>query len=384
MASSLITAASFDTLGDSALDGGAGDKLPEGTKTYTMPKFIRSSTMDKSETVPLGTGAQGRVHKGNEFISGRVTLAYNGFVLAEQDLSQSGYQIRGLPVGVNQGESVDWTGTSYVKFQAEDGSVASKDQSAGVTSFYAAFGDLSVTLLDADGNPVPRENLIIADEEFSTDSAGQVNIGSSGNVEIRGVFGTVTKNVTVPDGGSASAEVQYAGVHGTVRTATGVPVSGATVYLALSDGSILAQDETDSTGEYSFPKAPPGTSVILQSEPFTRAFSTGGEGENLLKMLPFETEDVGGVEVEITDAKTGDPVVNIPALLEKAGFGAKTTDEGTVVVIGEPANGEEEMTVSIGKEDRRFRSATLTPVVVAGETVTYEVELERRPAITRH
>jgi len=346
-----------------------------------MPNFVQHRGWNNWQDHTPGVSAEGLIHRDYEFVDGVVAVYYAGQFAGGVTLSQASFLMSVIPSGVPTGEDVE-RGQTFVQFQAEDGSVASQDFSGSSTSFRVALKELTVNVNKANGEPANKSPVIIDNKRFTTDGRGRVQLGSSGTAEVTAARAALTKDVDL-SGGSGSVTFTMSGLEGKVRTPEGSPIANADVAVLTQAGEVIAEDRTDDDGEFKFDRMPVGAPLIVESEPFTREFNSGSEGQYLLKNLPFNTENVAAVDLTLKDSRTGDPVAELPAAMIDSLFTALSTDEGKAAILSTLDEGEtEEREVVLGEDDPRYKTTTATVTIVGGEEVTLKASLERQPTIT--
>jgi hypothetical protein len=366
----------------------ASTVLPEGTGTFDLPNPRVSSTGLQNGDGSINAGnteakytVSGVIHRDYKFVSGIVTLYFGGVVADGVSLSKASYNLLAVPDGVASGTDND-DRNHFVQFQAEDGSVAKQDVNNRATTFDVSLNELRVVVETVDGDRADKAEVIIDNKRFSTNSDGEIVIGSSGTPDITAVLANVTKQADLA-GGSAEVTIIHSGVEGQVRTPSGGAISNATVTLFLDDGTPLAETKTDENGTYIFERAPVGADLIVQSEPFTRSFTGGSEGQSILKNLPFDLDDVASVDLSLEDEQTGEPVAQLPTSIQDSLFSALSTDDGEAALIEQVPNGETETReVVLGENDERYQTTVGTVTLIGGESVELTASLERKPTLT--
>lgn len=351
-----------------------------GDEVWTVPPGFTSSSWGNRDDKKVGIGAYGAI--GAE---GEIRLVYNDYIIATQGPGDH-YYLAGIPVGALQGQSYpDRSGDHFVEMKTESGGVASEPitSTAGATHFSPSFGTLTIGIFDANGDPVGKSKVGVGTTTHSTDSEGRVEVEAGGTLTVSALFGSVSRDVTLSAGNPKSLTFEYHGVEGQVRTPTGGPIGGATVYIALSDGTVLSKDTTDEDGTYELPIAPVGTEMKVASDPFVREFTTGVQGDYTTKNLPFNLEGVGAIELDFTDSESGEPIAGLPTTMKDAIFSALSTSEGEAALIDAlgSSGAEKEVEVTIGENDPRYRTKTITATLIAGDTVTATVNIERETAV---
>lgn len=355
--------------------------LPEGSEEYVPPAAISIADSDGRNDVAFGYGAEGAMAS-----DGQLRIIYNDNVLAKGP-GDDPYTLQGVPVDALSEESYsDRSGSHFIEYKTEDGGIATKDiTSPGLTHFSPRFGTLTVTVEDANGEPLPKSKVWVATRQFTTDSQGQIQVSASGsNVTVQALHASESKDVDVDDTQDGSLTFTHHGVEGKIRTPTGEPINGATVRVETTGGTFLGETETSEDGTYSIDTLPLATTVVVLSDPFDREFTSGKAGQKTTKNLPFDLGKAGGSVIQCRDGETGERVAIVDVQSESGDFRALSDLNGDAALVKafDSKNAEEEITVVLAEDDPRYRTKTVKATVIAGETYFGEVELQRLVAVS--
>lgn len=364
------------------------DAFTPGQTAFTYPKGItplRWTTGGGSsdlEDITTGLGSYGAISA-----SGTVRAIYNDVVVGEASPGDAYTLSSSPPAGIEDGSDVTPRGGQIViEMLTESGGSAQKDPSGSQgrnVRFSPTFGTLDVTILDANGDPVPKAKVDIGNVTASTDAQGKLSVDAGGTVTVKALFDTVEEDITVNENNDASRTWEFHGIVGKVRTPTGGAIANVTVEMYDADGNIISAATTKDDGTYELPIAPVSTDLQVVAGPFDRTFTSGAQGEKTTKNLPLTLDTVGSVELDFTDATSGDPVAGLPAELEGAIFSALSTKSGEAALIDGlgSAGAQKEIDITIGKNDARYKTKVITATLVAGDTVELSEELERDIAV---
>jgi len=367
-----INSTNTDTNADVSNTEIADDTLPEGLSDPRVVPTVASTNTDTNTGLPNGFEVTGVVRSGDDFVPGSVEAVYAGDTVGEVVLDIASYTLTFLPGGVADGANV--TGTKKAVFRGQSGGRAETPINSKTTDFDVALGKVSVAVEDARGNPLGGAEVTIAGADSRTASDGSLTVPSSGSTNLSLFGGSITETVDVPSEGTVSRRFAAAGVEGRISTPTGDPVEQTRVVIRDSSGDVIRRTRTDGEGNYEVYDLPPGLDVTVEAGGFTESVTLGGEQTVRTRNLP-RPESAVGVRARVTDARTGDPVLNAPvSLLGESGL---TNKKGVGRAVAPASQVSDDTVATVGNGDSRYAPTQVEVTLTGGDTAQVEVELER-------
>jgi hypothetical protein len=286
----------------------------------------------------------------------------------------------GVPTGVRSG--ADITGVTYTfRFSPNASGLSFTEDdipvrySAGVVKY----GLMEGTITDFNGDPVPNIAVIGPGAAAITDENGDYNlIGPGGATEtVETLRQTASKSITFNQDSVTVRDFQFPQLTIRVLDAEYRPVSGTPVDI---DGVTYY---TDGGGKVQIPDAGVREHDVTVMGKFNNTFDVSSSGQEFVFTLgppdsfnDFpDTQGLGGIEIEVTDAKTGVPVVNVAAEELTSGTKADANNAGIIRLLVTETGSEVE--VQIARNHNRYRQKTITATIPEGTMLDRSIRLER-------
>jgi hypothetical protein len=387
-----------------ASDGSGGGLMSvwEATRSEKLNALGTSPGENKSSfgipNAVVGNGSWAINHTDDEFLaginargtfvdstskplSGTATVSTSGGQQVGSKSTTGSFVLNlGVPLGVDSGSDVPgeqydfrWSpNISGINFSQDNIPVV---YSAGVVKY----GLLKGTITDFNGDPAPNIAVIGPGSAAVTDENGDYNlIGPGGTTEtVETLRQTASKSITFNNNSVTVRDFQFPQLTIRVLDAEYRPVSGAPV--DIDDVTYY----TDDGGKVQIPDAGVKEHDVTVMGEFSNTFDVSSSGQEFVFTLgppdsfgDFpDTQGLGGIEIEVTDAKTGVPVVNVAAEELTSGTKADANNGGIIRLLVTETGSEVE--VQIARDHNRYRQKTITATIPEGTMLDRSIRLER-------
>jgi hypothetical protein len=370
-----------------ANDAPADTILPEGDVVFEPPSFIAYSGWSSVRKRPPGMGADGLLTAAGDFVSSTAYLQDSAGIFAAESLSRAGYQVVGVPAGVESGESTNYSGVDLLLTTETGGEDLT---SLGAGSFITRdvdFDSLEISIIDVNGDGVAQSPFDVGGIEYATRTGGVRSIIGGGSQDVTALLGSKTKTVDL--GTTDAVGFQFAGVEGTVETQSGSPIVGQAVSLVDTNGNTIATTTTNDEGDYSFPQAPVNIDGFVVAGEFFRTLSTRGEGQSVTRNFPATVfrvgepgsgtevtdSDIFSVDTQIIDVDADEPIRGAVVNIDGSAVVTGPTGRARGVVLSSSAASTQQYSVEISAGDR-YNDRELT--LDRGDTPPDTIELFRK------
>lgn len=237
--------------------------------------------------------------------------------------------------------------------------------------FNVTYGYIAGTVEDRNGNPLPDEIVRGGGTSTPTNEDGRYALVAPDavDVEATSLNGTTTKTPTAVGGETVNVDFTYGALEVRVTGPEGRPIKNAPVEIdgtnyRTNDAGIVLVD-TAGLGEHN-------VSIMENIEETLTVLDEGQKAKTVYK---------GGarMEVRLFDGANGNEIKDVPAREIDTGTGSYSDSTGLVSVLSPVGS---ELQVRIAEGDPRYQTIQIDRQVEDGETISDEVTLERKTAIT--
>ena len=342
------------------IERGSGDVISSFSTPEGATKIVAGENFNKIEV----TGTVTRASDSTPLISSTVTAEETG---ALSNVDGAGNYSLALP-----------NGTFTLTAQNEN----YEDVSAEVTVSQGATADFVLSPLpakvkgvirDANGDPVGGQEVVnnFGNSAISSgDGSYTLDSPANATVQVVGLDGFDSREFeTEPNSEITGVDFQYGGISVKVLGPDDSPLSG--VEVGIGDNSY----ETNNTGGVSDLTVPPTAMPISVQRVDTGVSITPNEGE-----VVSYTEEAGKMaKLDLIEQGSLDNVGSLPARELIEGAVGVSKKDGTVTLV--KFDGSEDMVISLGDGDRRYKTEQFIPEIDNGEVFESKIQLERRVAI---
>lgn len=368
--------------------------------SYKLPKGIAGTSFGYDKELKNGIFVKGTVLDAQGApLSGTARIESDGSVLKEKKTTGSFLMSGPYRAGVVNGDSTTGNGYSFryvPSIPAVDVFIPRINK--GFELGPAQYGEVSGTVMDYNGEPVPNETVSAQSDSSITDGDGKYNFLAPGGVSVSltALDGSYTKEFTPQPGQELVQNFRYSQLKVEILDSNYKPIPDSKITV---NGNSYTTDEN---GSVTLPKIPTRSQEVVVDGYWSGEFNVDEMGEEIVaSMSPDSVEfrnpdgetpnqlPIGSIDLEVEDSLSLDGVSDVNVRVErKEGIGpngkivaeSSTNSNGVVKALVEGFGGFEDgsHTIHIGENDDRYVKENYFAVILDGRVEDASIELDQK------